>query len=121
MRSLNEALLTNQDASVSFVTPATSLEYQLGVSFQVVITGTPVGTLDLQGSNDFGTVKPAGPDQGNPGVVNWTDIANSSAAVSGAGTVTWNFNGVFYKWIRVNYIAVSGTGTMTIRVNTKGF
>jgi hypothetical protein len=121
MRSLNEELVHNQDASISFQTPATSLEYQLGVSIQVVITGTPSGTLNLQGSNDFGTIKPAGPDQGNPGVVNWTDIANSSSPVTGAGTASWNFNGVFYKWIRLNYVSVSGTGNMTVRINTKGF
>lgn len=121
MRSLNEELVHNQDASVSFVTPATSLEYQLGCSIQVVITGSPIGTLDLQASNDFGTIKPAGPDQGNPGIVNWTDVTGSSTAVSGAGTVLWNFEGAYYKWLRVNYTAASGTGTMTIRINTKGF
>ncbi len=120
MRTLNEQLYSGS-ANSSFQTDPLALEFQLGFSMQVVISGTATGTINLQGSNDFGTVKPAGPDTGVPGVTNWTDIANSSGPVTGAGTFTWNFNGTFFKWVRVNYVAASGTGTMIIRANTKGF
>lgn len=119
MRSLNEPILTAGDASGNLTSDPVPLEYQYGISIQAVITGTAAGTLNLQGSNDFGNVPPGGPDRGQ-GVTNWTDIAGSSAPVTGAGTVTWNFQGVYYKWIRMVYTASSGTGTMSARANTKG-
>lgn len=121
MRSLNESILTNGNAAGDLASSVVSLEYQLGCSIQATMTGAPVGTLKLQGSNDFGTIQPAGPDNGGAGVVNWTDIADSSGPVTGAGTFSWNYNGVFYKWIRVVYTFTSGTGTINIRINTKGF
>lgn len=119
MRSLNESILANGDASGNLASNPVSLEYQYGISIQAVVTNTAAGTLSLQGSNDFGKVPPGGPDIGQ-GVVNWTDIAGSSAPVTGAGTVSWNFQGTYYKWIRVIYTASSGTGIMNIRANTKG-
>jgi len=120
MRSLNEPILEDGDASGDLVSEGVSMEYQYGISIQAVISGTAAGTLKLQGSNDFGNPsEAAGPVHGQ-NVVNWSDIADSSAPVTGTGTVTWNFQGVFYKWIRVVYTATSGTGTMNIRANTKG-
>jgi hypothetical protein len=130
MKDLNEVVLgigpggesigSGTDASVSQQSEAVDLNYRYGVAFQAVFTGSPVGTISLQGSCDYGARNPqqAG---GNYQIVNWTDIANSSASVTGAGTVSWNFQGSFYKWIRVIYTASSGSGTISIRANSKGF
>lgn len=120
MRTLNEVLLNAGDASGDLESSVLDLEQIMGFAITAVITGTAAGTIKLQGSTDPG--KP-GPAQGTLGidVVNWTDIAGSSQAVSGAGTVTWNFSGAFYKWAKVVYTSTSGTGSITCIANAKGF
>lgn len=125
MKDLNEEVLgagvgSGNNASVNQQSIGIDLNYRYGVSIQVVITGNPIGTLSLQGSNDYGTRNPNLPDIGQ-GVVNWTDIDRSAIAVTGSGTAAWNFQGSFYKWVRMIYTATSGSGTLTARANSKGF
>lgn len=120
MRLLNKLLLQNQDASVSFNSPAGLLAHVFGFSIQAIITGTAAGTMKLQGSND-----PV-PDSDFPSTpvwtpTNWTDVANSSEPVTGAGTLMYDFNQCpGYNWVRVVYTSSSGTGTISLRFNTKG-
>lgn len=109
--------------NVNVATSQTSSAYWLkevyGVAIQAVFTGSPVGVISLEGSCDAGSQLPNEPILGT-GVNNWTTIADSPQNVTGAGSVTYNFTGVFYKWIRVVYTATSGTGNMTVTVNSKG-
>ncbi len=130
MKDLNEVILgigpngvligSGTNAAVSQNSEPVDLNYRYGIAIQAVLTGSPVGTLKLQGSCDFGARNQ--PEAGgNDQVVNWTDIADSTAVVSGAGTASWNFQGSFYKWIRLVYTATSGAGTITARANSKGF
>ena|SRR3984957_17916264 len=130
MKDLNEVILgigpggeligSGTDASVSQTSESVNLNYRYGIAIQAVLTGTPVGTLSLQGSCDFGA--PNNPQAGgNNQVVNWTDISGSASPVTGAGTASWNYQGAFYKWIRLIYTSSSGTGTITVRSNSKGF
>lgn len=119
MRLLNEILLANQDASTSFNSPAGLLASVFGYSIQAIITGTAAGTMKLQGSSD-----PV-PDSRFPAAwptpVNWTDVKDSSEAVTGTGTIMYNVADVEYNWVRVVYTSSSGTGTISITLNTKGF
>lgn len=119
MRVLNEVLLAAGDASGNLTSEHGLLAHAGGYSIQVVITGTAAGVLKLQGSDD--PVPDSDFRVRTYPVVNWTDIDDSSEPVTGAGTVVYNVRGVFYNWVRVVYTAASGTGTMTIRINTKGF
>ena len=130
MKDLNEVILgigpggiligSGTNAAVNQQSEPVNLNYRYGIAIQAVITGSAVGTLSLQGSCDYGA--PNNPQAGgNDQVINWTDIADSSSAVTGAGTASWNFQGSFYKWIRLIYVAGSGTGTITARSNSKGF
>lgn len=91
-----------------------------GYSIQAVWTGTPTGTFKLQASCD--PCNPYEPNQYVP--INWTDIANSSAAVSAAGNFTWNIFWASYNWVRMVYTDGSG-GTSTavltsVLFNAKG-
>lgn len=120
MRVVNEALLSAADASVSQTSAPAIVDHAWGYAIQAVITGTAAGTLKLQGSCD------AGPNANfqaanDPYVVNWTDIANSSQPVTGAGTVAYDVVKSAYPWVRVVYTASSGTGTISVRFNAKGF
>lgn len=119
MLTSNKIISNAVDASVNQTSGAYYLKNVFGIAIQALFTGSPVGSILLQGSCDNGSEEPDEAATGD-GVVNWNTIINSPQNVTGAGLVTWNFNGVFYKWIRVVYTAASGTGTLTITVNTKG-
>lgn len=120
MRVTNELLLPVSDASMSQTSPPAIVDHAWGYAIQVVITGTATGTVKLQGSCDPG---PNANFQAanDPYVVDWTDIANSSQPVTGAGTVTYDVVKTAYPWVRVVYTASSGTGTISARYNAKGF
>ncbi len=130
MKDLNEVILgigpggesigSGTNAATSQTSAAVNLNYRYGIAIQAVFTGAPVGTASLQGSCDYGNRNPIEP-AGSSEVVNWTDIADSSSPVTGAGTASWNYQGSFYKWIRLVYTSSSGTGTISVRANSKGF
>lgn len=117
LRIKNQVLLSAVDASINESTAAVDLENMLGYSIQAIFTGAPVGTLKLQGSDDWT------PDAQfvQPPPTNWTDITGSSTAVSAAGSVLFNTANSYYRWVRAVYTATSGSGTLTIQVNAKGF
>lgn len=119
MRTLNEPLLTNGDASGALQSQPLSLEQAIGYSITARIIGTAVGSLSLQGSTDTGTVGYMNPALGL-GITTWTTITQSQAPVTGTGEVTWNAQSTFYRWVRVIYAPTSGSGTITCIANTKG-
>lgn len=119
MLTNNEVLINNGDAASNITSDVLYLDQMFGFAIQAEITGAPVGTLKLQGSCDPGSPSPLNPHNG-VGVIHWTDIADSQQAVTGAGSVVWNFDGAFYKWVRIVYTATSGTGNITARNNSKG-
>lgn len=119
MLTNNKILLSAGDASGNLTSSPEQLTNMIGFAIQAVITGTPVGIIKLQGSCDAGTVGANSPPIGT-GVTNWNDIADSSQAVSAAGIIDWNYNGAFFKWVRVVYTSTSGTGNITVTINTKG-
>ena len=120
MRICNFPLIsTPQALNVSSNSSPQSLQHVYTYSIQIVITGTPTGTVKLQASAD-----PVDQiDLAFEPPVNWTDIANTSTSVSAAGSVLWNQADVGYNWVRIVYTdssSGSSTATMTAIVNTKG-
>lgn len=114
MRTGNDTL---QDAATSmgasFNLPAIWLGHICNYSIQLVFTGTPNGTFKLQASNDLG----------GPGLAptNWTDVANSSQAITAAGDHMWQVENAGYKYVRVVYTRSSSTGSLTVaNFNVKG-
>lgn len=109
MRVLNKVLAVTDNGDMSSATLTSDeilLEHMGVVAIQAVYTGSPVGALKLQASVG-GTV--------------WTDVANSSVAVTAAGDTMWNVTDVGYSKIRVAYTRTSGTGALSLRFNEKGF
>jgi|ERR1019366_776568 hypothetical protein len=121
MRIANENLIAAPvDMTTSFSSRPIWLGHICNYAIQLVFTGSPVGTLNLQCSNDPGL-----PDGGTSpqalNVVNWTDVLNSSQAISAAGNHVWDVQNAGYTWVRVNYVATSGSGSLTVaRANLKG-
>ena len=83
-------------------------------AFQYTTTGSSAaGSLQLQGSCDEGL------DELGTGVTNWANI-DSAIAISSISTTIVNKDAQAYKWLRVKYTPNSGTGTLTVTLNTKG-
>lgn len=100
-----------------FSTAVNADQYGL-VDIQAVWTGSPVGTLFIQTSNDVGTTNPDG-SVGN--INNWTTYTGSTQAAGGsAGDFAWHIWATGFKWVRLAYTFTSGTGTLNARVNQKG-
>ena len=85
-------------------------------AIQVVFTGTPTGTFKLQGSCD--PIPQARVEVQTP--TNWSDIINSSIAVSAAGNLMWNVSEIGYNYVRVVYTDTSG-GTSTAIITVCNF
>jgi len=89
--------------------------YTAGV--QVVYTGTPTGTFELQCSCDPG-LEAQGYNQATVyQPTNWTTIANSPQAVTAAGDLVWNLQDIGYNWLRLVYTDTSGgdsTAVLTV-------
>lgn len=78
---------------------------------QAVVTGSPVGSLVVQASND--NVTGATADKAAAAATNWTAIPGAAVAVNGAGTYLIPVVELAYRAIRVAYVPTSGTGTLT--------
>ena len=112
MKFASEKIIAAQSMATSFESAPILLDQIYGFSFQAVFTGAPDGSFKLQVSNDdksFG-FQP----------VNWTDITGSTQVITEAGDIVWNFNGAFYKWVKVVYEASSGSGSCDITYSSKG-
>ena len=83
-----------------------------GFSIQVVWTGTPTGSFKLQASSDVADSQLANA-QMLP--TNWSDVTNSSYAVTAAGNYMWNVSDAMYTWVRVVYTDTSG-GVSTAQI-----
>lgn len=106
MRTDLAQLIVNGDMSGNITQSVTQPMIGIALSaIQAVWTGSPVGTLKLQISNDN---------------VTYTDYTGSSTAVSGAGNFIWNLLDVGYRYIRVAYTAASGSGTLNANISIKG-
>lgn len=105
MRIFEYKLVSAGDMSGNITSNKQQLNHIAMASIQAVYTGSPVGTLKLQISNDD---------------ITWTDYSGSGAAVSGAGDFMWNISNVAFPLIRVVYTKTSGSGSLDITVNGKG-
>jgi hypothetical protein len=106
----------NSDISGNMATTITSLYQNIdeGVSFsvQASYTGSPVGTIQLQASNDVVLSSAQSP-------TNWTPIPKSVVAITTAGNYMVNYDLPAFTWIQLVYTPISGTGTMYANLNTK--
>lgn len=120
MRNSTDLVFNEGDMSLASITSDTiNLENILYLAIQAIWTGTPTGTIKLQGSCDTGTTI-AGNTEG-AGVSNWTDIASATLAPGGSassGFIELKETGM--KWARLVYTRSGGSGALTARFNAKG-
>jgi len=112
MRQSQEVVLNAVDASVNQTSAAVVTKQVFAVSAQGVFTGTTVGVLKLQFSNDI-TNPPIAP-------TNWSDIPSATIAVTAAGNFAIPKTELCYGFIRAVYTATSGAGTATVTLVSLG-
>lgn len=111
MRQANyTAIATQAGATVS--SAAIDAEQIFYGTAQLVATGTEVGTMILQASND--------PKSLVGGPVNWSAIPSATIAVASAGVYLIPKTDLCYQWVRVNYTHTSGSGNITVQFNSFG-
>ncbi len=124
MRFAPVHMATNQSMTTSFKSIGIDLNQTVLYSIEAVFTGSPVGSFNLEVSNDIVPVASSAnaPVADNPAanVVNWVTYTGSSTAVAGPGNFLWNCLEAGYRWVRVSYTADSGTGSATITFSGKG-
>lgn len=107
--------------STTFTTDAINLFSIYAFSIQVNWSSgaAPSGTFNLQGSNDPGD---AGSGQAVTKPTNFTNITNSSQAISGTpGSILFDVTECSYRWVRLVYTATSGSANVTnAQMNAKG-
>lgn len=122
MRIGNDTLnLSSTDMAADITSDPIWLGHIANYNLQLVFTGAPNGTFKLQISNDLGYPDSADEASRYVGLVNWTDMADSSQPISAAGNHSYEVQNAGHRWVRLIYTFASGTGTMTsYRFNVKG-
>lgn len=106
MRSLNyKQLATAVSMSASINSTSQQMNQYAVACVQAVFTGSPVGVLKLQISNDNS---------------NWTDYGGSEQSISAAGNFAWNLANIGYQYVRLVYTKTSGSGALSVTVSGKG-
>lgn len=114
--NLNNPLINAQSMATSFNGPPTNIQGLSGIGYDLVWTGTPTGTFQVQVSNTY-SQSPTGVVI-NPG--SWNTLPSTSftgnypapSASSGFGFL--DVVQTEAAWIRLQYTAVSGVGTLTV-------
>lgn len=112
MKFANEKILEAKSMTLSFQSIPVQLDQIYGFNLHAIFTGSPIGTFKLQASNDDVPLASQ--------ISNWIDISGSSQAIIASGSVMWNYNGAFYRWVKVVYTAAGGSGSCDINLMSKG-
>jgi hypothetical protein len=92
-----DIFISGQSLGGSF-TSITKRTPKPGYSVQLVYTGSPAGTLELQASNDC---------------INYDTVPSGSVVLTGAaGSTLFNVANFYYECIQIKYTRTSGTGTL---------
>lgn len=101
-------IVTAGNMSGNVTSISVGVQYLDFISIEVVITGTPTGTLDVQISHDNS---------------NWVSVPLSSTAVITSGSpspiIFENIEALPAPWVRMVYTATSGSGTMSATLSAR--
>lgn len=118
-------IAVNLDMSTDVNSIGIELNQEFSYSISANWSGVPSGTLLIEISND---IVPLAPSNGNPigpnpaaNVINWSTYSNSQVTTDGTdGNWTWISQLIPYRWARLSYTSVSGTGILNAVMYTKG-
>jgi hypothetical protein len=107
-------IVSSGNMASNVTSKVTNIQFLDNISVQANFTGTPTGTLNVQGSVDYsqdaqGNVINAG---------NWITITTNSPSGS-ANQVLFDLNQLSFPYLRLQYVASSGSGTLNAYVSGK--
>lgn len=110
--------ITDGDMSGNLTSNVTDIRFMDNISVQLIFTGTPTGTFEVEGSLDYNRPDPT-TGVTNPGT--WTPITFSTPPVASgaAGDILLDMNQLSFPFIRVVYISTSGSGTLQCWISGK--
>lgn len=103
-----EVILDLESMAASFESEPLDILYFRGYSISLTFTGSPVGTVKIQLSND--TEDPE----------NWVDLTDSSVSITEAGNIVYEVTESFSSFVKVVYTRSSGSGFMSGNITAKG-
>lgn len=103
MLTNSKQIITAGDMSGSLTSAVYDLQYKSLAAVQAFYTGSPVGSLVVQGSCD-GT--------------HWS-TQQTATAISAAGDILLNIGLVGFQFLRVIYTRSSGTGSLLVIASSK--
>lgn len=122
MRVANDSLIdTPADWSTQWYSQPILLQQTVNFSVQLFFSGTPVGMLKLQCSNDASN---SSRDERTwtAQTSHWTDVECSEQIIATAGDHTWTVQNAGYMWVRVSWAPSGGTSQLDVaRFTAKGF
>ncbi len=100
---LNRPLFTNQSLTSTVSSDIVDLAETLGYAIHAIWTGSPDGTISVQGGNDG---------------INFVEV---DSIVTGAtsGQHLLNVEKHHYRYVKIVYTATSGTGSLTLYISGK--
>lgn len=102
MKFQTKTIVSAADVASNITSETINLEYNFGYAVQASFTGSPTGTVLVQGSNDQ---------------TNWSTL--DTLTISGTTLQHANRDAVYFPFIRA-FKAAGGTGTMTVTITIKG-
>lgn len=103
MLTNSKQILTAGDMSLTLTSVSYDLTEKSLAAMQAVYTGSPTGSLQVQGSNDD---------------LNWSSVG-SAVAISAAGSTLQNIGLVGFQFMRAVYTPSGGTGALTLIASAK--
>lgn len=118
--------LTTQSSSYNTAAHYIGDAGEVALAFSCPSTGSPVGSIKLQVSNDVSANQQVGMQFPDAGLVNWADVVipstgSASVAVSGStgGPLIWVFKRNGFRWARFVVTLSSGTIAPTATIESK--
>lgn len=102
MKFVTDTIIAAANVASDQTSDVIDLRYNYGFAIMATFTGSPSGTVKIQGSNDK---------------ITWIDI--DSIAVSGTTTLSSNKDAIYWPWMKVTK-AAGGTGTINVTMTLKG-
>lgn len=109
-------ILENQSMAASFQSGPVSLEYFDRCNIAILTSGTPTGQITIQASEDYL------PPQSAPAtlVPTWFDIPLNLAPLTGTpNNYIIDIIETSIRYIRIDYVAAAGVGTMNAKLSAK--